>query len=188
MAEHETIADIIAEMRIFKCRNLQTGELELCNAIANYFADRLDVAIAREREITDAKIADLQSRVKLWTDRSAELVKKCDEHYANAHKSERGDCAKLREAVKDAYDKLLLWNYTDGDTARMALGVMNKLDAALAEPPRNCDRFASAEEAWDAYDAWVESYREKGETEPLNEFGWLFAPATEKEGGNDADK
>ena len=45
---HETIADIIAEMRIFKCRNLETGELELCNAIANHLADRLEAARKRE--------------------------------------------------------------------------------------------------------------------------------------------
>ena len=41
---HETIADIITEMRIFKCRNLETGELESCKAIANYLADRLEDA------------------------------------------------------------------------------------------------------------------------------------------------
>ena len=54
-------------------------------------------------------------------------------------KTEAGDSAKLREAVKAAIDKLMLWNYTDRDTAKMALGIMSKLDAALDEPPRNCD-------------------------------------------------
>ena len=59
----------------------------------------------------------------------------------------------------------------------------NLADAALAAPPRNCDRFASAEEAWDAYDEWVESYRAKGKIPPFNEFGWLFArAATEQKG------
>lgn len=48
MSEQETTADIIAEMRIFKCRNLETGELELCNAIANHLADRLESALKRE--------------------------------------------------------------------------------------------------------------------------------------------
>ena len=42
--KQETMADIVREMRIFKCRNLETGELETCNAIANYFADRLEAA------------------------------------------------------------------------------------------------------------------------------------------------
>ena len=49
MNKQETIADIIAEMRIFKCRNLETGELELCNSIANYLADRLEAAQKREQ-------------------------------------------------------------------------------------------------------------------------------------------
>ena len=55
------------------------------------------------------------------------------------------------------------------------------INAALAAPPRNCDRFTSAEEAWDAYDEWVESYRANGEIPPFNEFGWLFAQANESE-------
>lgn len=42
---NETIADIIAEMRIFKCRNLETGKLEVCDVIANYLADRLEAAL-----------------------------------------------------------------------------------------------------------------------------------------------
>jgi hypothetical protein len=57
------------------------------------------------------------------------------------------------------------------------------LKDALAAPRRNCDRFETAEEAWDAYDEWVESCRAKGQTPAFNEFGWLFAAAAEKEGG-----
>ena len=96
-----------------------------------------------------------------------------------AHKRERetsGNTAALHEALKPVK------RYLDGYTVNI-LELRRTVDAALTAPTRNCDRFASAEEAWDAYDAWVESYREKGETEPLNEFGWLFAPAAEKEGG-----
>ena len=39
--------------------------------------------------------------------------------------------------------------------------------------------FPTAAEAWEAYDEWVESYRSKGKTPPLNEFGWFFAPYEE---------
>ena len=46
-------------------------------------------------------------------------------------------------------------------------------------PRLNCERFTTATEAWEAYDEWVESYRSKGKTPPLNEFGWLFAPCEE---------
>ena len=137
MSEHETIADIIAEMRA------------LSNPI-------LDGIIAINGRI----IAD---------------------RFEAAHKRERGNAAKLRDALKPVK------RYLDGYTVNI-LELRRTVDAALTAPARNCDRFASAEEAWDAYDEWVELYRAKGETEPFNEFGWLFAPATEKEGGDDGNK
>ena len=137
MSEHETITDIIAEMRA------------LSNPI-------LDGIIAINGRI----IAD---------------------RFEAAHKRERGNAAKLRDALKPVK------RYLDGYTVNI-LELRRTVDAALTAPARNCDRFASAEEAWDAYDEWVELYRAKGETEPFNEFGWLFAPATEKEGGDDGNK
>ena len=63
-------------------------------------------------------------------------------------------------------------------------GLLDRLEAAWKrERDRNCDRFVTAEEAWNAYDEWVESCRAKGQTPAFNEFGWLFAAAAEKEGG-----
>ena len=73
----------------------------------------------------------------------------CKESVTNCN--QLGNAAAMREAVKTALEELLLWNYTDRDTARMALGVMNKLDAALSAPLRNCDRFATAKEAGEAF-------------------------------------
>jgi hypothetical protein len=73
-----------------------------------------------------------------------------------------------------SYHVTMSWH----DFSRM----LDRFDAAhRRERNRNCDRFASAEEAWDAYDEWVESYRAKGKVQPFNEFGWLYAEA--KEGG-----
>ena len=57
------------------------------------------------------------------------------------------NAAKMRESVENALDKLLLWNYTDQDTARMALGVVNKLNAEISAPPRNCDIGTAEEQA-----------------------------------------
>ena len=113
----------------------------------------------------------------------ADIRKEADRLDA-AHKRERetsGNTAALHEALKPVK------RYLDGYTVNI-LELRRTVDAALTAPARNCDRFASAEEAWDAYDEWVELYRAKGETEPLNEFGWLFAPATEKEGGKDGNE
>ena len=87
-----------------------------------------------------------------------------------------GNAAAMREALKPVK------RYLDGYTVNI-LELRRMVDAALAAPARNCDRFASAEKAWDAYDAWVESYGLKGKVPPYNEFGWLFALSAEKEGG-----
>lgn len=99
------------------------------------------------------------------------------EHPTAENSSVVGDCAKMREALKTVK------RYLDGYTVNV-LEMRSQVDAALSAPPRNCDRFKDALDAWDAYDAWVDSYRAQGKTEPFNEFGWLFALAeTEKEGG-----
>lgn len=39
--QEESFEDILKEMRIFKCRDLSTGKLEVCSVIASYFANRL---------------------------------------------------------------------------------------------------------------------------------------------------
>lgn len=48
--KQETIADIVAEMRTFKCTNLVTCKQEECTAISKYLADRIEVAQKREIE------------------------------------------------------------------------------------------------------------------------------------------
>ena len=115
--QQETIEDIIAEMRIFKCRNLETGKLELCNAIANYFADRLDTAHKREMSKNASK--------------------------NGADFGQLGDCAKLREASGNtaALHEVLkpVKRYLDGYTVNI-LELRRTVDAALTAPARNCDR------------------------------------------------
>ena len=55
----------------------------------------------------------------------------------------------------------------------------------VTTPRRNCDKFNSgdprkdAAAAWDAYDMWCDSFREKGETEPLNGWGWILSSPEE---------
>lgn len=131
MKPDETIADIIAEKRALadglehemakqkECKELMIAHRTAQAIIENSRreADRLEAAHKRELARFDAVID--------------EAVHGYPPEDIN-DKSELSDCAKLRDAVKSALDKLLLWNYTDRDTARMALGVMNKLEAALA--------------------------------------------------------
>ena len=59
------------------------------------------------------------------------------------------------------------------------------LSGALSAPARNCDRFKTAEEAWNAYDEWEESFKMNRRMPPYNVFGWLFATATKSKGDTD---
>ena len=91
-----------------------------------------------------------------------------------------GNAAKMREALEYALDRLLLWNYTNRYTARMALGVVNKLNAAISAPPRNCDRpecatTKAAQDVWRKEDGGKTAYYE-----------WLLATYTK--GGTDGRK
>ena len=69
----------------------------------------------------------------------------------------------------------------------------DKARAALAAQPRNCDRFATVDEARKAHEAICEKYGKCHNGRPLNNEehysafdcfeAWLFAPATVTEGG-----
>lgn len=63
-----------------------------------------------------------------------------------------------------------------------------KARAALAAPPRNCDRDLSDRRAiWAELRQWVHAKSCGCATEPSasDAFEWLLAPATEKEGGEE---
>jgi len=146
---HETITDIIAEMRGFK--RYAASDSNDCRYVAYWlyqtFADRLEAA----------------------------------------HKRERGDAAKLREALK-AIGGLCtgLMPTWDGAIGR----IKDIAEAALSAPPRNCDRFATVDEARKAHEEYRGDYIMRASNIfdfPMEFEAWLFAPATEKEGGNDAD-
>ena len=112
-----------------------------------------------------------------------------------AHRRERGDCAKLREALVKCREIALQWQAdeaagvagtTDKPHARSAaeavIDMEFEINAALTAPPRNCDRFATVDEA-------IGAYRQTHKYMVVNVFlDWLFAQATEKEGGNDGNE
>lgn len=114
-------------------------------------------------------------------------------------KTEVGDCAKLREAAATVYDvleKLRPFSLHLGDVGRMRefshliCLAKNRLDAAIAAPPRNCDTpYNDSVEMYGAFKDWCNA---RGHTmEPklaYDAFEWLLAHATEKEGENDEQK
>lgn len=97
---------------------------------------------------------------------------------------------KLREAVQALVSEIgcyssdsleVVWCGISGETIK-------KAHAALSDPPRNCEMFSTVDEALKAWDDYLEKHPElppscktSGAIIP-----WLFAPATETEGGNDA--
>lgn len=62
---------------------------------------------------------------------------------------------------------------------------LRKAKAALSAPPRNCDCFKTAAEAIDAYQDLTgdQLATDSGMKEWVEFAVWLFAPATEQEGG-----
>ena len=114
----------------------------------------------------------------LWRDEIADRLEA-------ALKRERGDASKLREALKATLD--LFWdihNANRSPQSNQAYAVIKQIKAALAAPPRNCDMPNDRVEKYDAFKDWCNA---RGHTmEPklaYDAFDWLFATATEKEGG-----
>lgn len=138
--------------------------------------------IAEMRRRIAVKMSDAWYTQEEWR-------KLCDRLEA-AWKRERGDYAKLREFARlvshmndDGY-----WN---GSASICAL--VDKAEAALAAPARNCDRFRNAGEALEALERHCNSSGNGcmrcplvgHSTEELScKIGWLFAPATEQKGGD----
>lgn len=184
MNDNETTADVIAEKRFDATTRDQFDSAYIVD-----FCDRFEAAHKREAKELRVEIERLKEERNYSGVRERERLRAKGFAIVPKEQLERGDAAKLREALKlcvdEMCDRCRELAVARGNPLPCLSGCepVRKAKAALAAPPRNCDRFASAEEAWYAYDEWAESYRAQGKTEPLNEVGWLFATATEKEGG-----
>ena len=157
---NETIAEIIAEKR------RQADEIER------------DVAekMKRNKMISDRYARELVADIRREADR-----------LEAAHRRERGDAAKLREALKaigGLCDRLMpTW---DGAIGR----IKDITEAALAAPPRNCDMPLVVDGPADnnADKAWIVFKRHNPDAYfdvpgLLRCIDWLLAATPEKEGG-----
>lgn len=205
MSERETIADIIRKIRAeadyieetargsFKAGENYDGiaytESDLESALhlaetKRKEADRLEAAIKREVDKLNSAIQATVGRSDAEIDRLRCKIAKM---------RQAGDAAKLREAVKRIVAASIVAknaNAPEWILQRMA-DIFAVATTALAAPPRNCDLYKTKEEAQEAFlkepcdhpcgICWVGDIN--------NECGvdWLFAPATEQKGGNDAD-
>ena len=180
---HETIADIIAEMRGIRVREFQDH------------ADRLEAAHRRER----GDAAKLREADHNWD----AICEKCSEGeppdecryygepsgcnspmYGKHPKPFGENAAVLRSAIIEILSEM-------EDMAGLEVGCKYKFspDAmvqqcrdALAAPPRNCDRFATVDEARKAHEEYRGDYIMRASNKfdfPMKFEAWLFAPATE---------
>jgi hypothetical protein len=143
-----------------------TDWANLTPRLVHELADRIEAAAERERD----------------EDRQLSAIAESDEAFARCARCDRpervpGNAAAMREALEE---QLRYWNshVRNHDEEEMR----KRTEAALAAPARNCDRFATEDEAREAY--WA--YRDPLEfnDKPFVAITeWLFAPA---EGGDHA--
>ena len=101
------------------------------------------------------------------------------EHPTVEKSSAVGNGAKMREALVKAHIMLKICDWPEGTDMDGVAIMMREIEAALAEPPRNCDRPECATSKA-AQDMWR---KEAGGKTAYYE--WLLALTTEKEGGKD---
>ena len=167
--EQETIADIVAEMR----NESHAGDescLEWVGAKMRTYADRIEAAAKRERE-AGAEAAQVCGEI-------GEMIGM----EATREKSSRvGNSAKMRESLSDAFYAMFNFLKTQNGGYEEMAKALDKAKAALAEPPRNCDRpecatTKAAQDVWRREDGGKTAYYE-----------WLLAEST-KGGTTDGKK
>ncbi len=172
----ETLADIVAEMRgnEFDDPHLNADGIIGARVLAKAWAERIDAAAKRE---------ELR-----WAQANGELARMLD-----CEKAQGGNAAKLREAllfVKQYFDKIDPFNIETYTFTQIEVEhIRDAISAALAAPPRNCDRFDTYQKAVDYYRTHggpTEGGRVRVDGKYFDSWEcWLFATAAQ-EGGDHA--
>lgn len=165
---NETIAEIVSDMRVYaKNSKVNGGEVDVWNWLANY-ADRIEAAHKRERK-AGAEAAQICGEIGEMIGREAagrQPVTDCNR---------LGNTAKMREALSDACYAMFNFLKTQNGGYEEMAKALDKAKAALAAPPRNCDRpecatTRAAQEVWrkenggkTAYYEWLLATSTKGE-------------------------
>ena len=171
----ETIADIVAEMRIGDLCSSDTAERSMyINDFLASYADRIEAAHKRERE-AGAEEAQICGEIGEMIGREASK----NQSVTNCNRL--GNVAKMREALKRADAVLSLisksaW-FIDANFAvtKAVIEAGNAIEADLSAPPRNCDRpecatTKEAQEVWRKEDGGKTAYYE-----------WLLETSTKGE-------
>ena len=165
-AKQETIADIVADIRA-QNQGLPEDSYALSPLVCDLLsiADRIEAAWKRERE-AGAEAAQICGEIGEMVGREASK----NQSVTNCNRL--GNVAKMREALINAYYavfKYIKTPYAECDEMAFAL---DGAIAALAAPPRNCDRAEcattkSAQAVWRKEDGGKTAYYE-----------WLLATST----------
>ena len=128
-ANHETIADIVADIRA-QNQGLPEDSYALSPLVCDLLslADRIEAAAKRERE-AGAEAAQVCGEIGEMIGREATREKS----------SRVGNSAKMREALSDACYAMFNFLKTQNGGYEEMAKALDKAKAALAEPPRNCD-------------------------------------------------
>ena len=164
-SNQETIADIVAAMR----NEGHAGDescLEWVGAKIRGYANRIETAANRERE-AGAEAAQICGEIGEMIGREATREKS----------SRVGNSAKMRESLSDACYAMFNFLKTQNGGYEEMAKALDKAKAALAEPPRNCDRpecatTKAAQDVWSredggktAYYEWLLQQYKEGESE-----------------------
>ena len=141
--KHETIADIIAEMRgpYYKMgRSNATLDKDMMGYMS-FMANRIEAAAKRERE-AGAEAEQICGEIGEMIVREATREKP----------SRVGNAAEMREALEELRDIVhnAFWS-KDGTVNGDVLNALRRANVALVSPPRNCDLFATSKEAGEAF-------------------------------------
>lgn len=160
----DSVADIVSNMRDYADRTEKQGLYDLRECGTEYLralADRIEAAARRERE-AGAEAAQVCGEIGEMIGREATREKS----------SLVGNAAKMREALSDACYAMFNFLKTQNGGYEEMAKALDKAKAALAEPPRNCDRPECAT-AKAAQDVWR---KEDGGKTAFYE--WILATST----------
>lgn len=187
MDEHETIADVIAWLR-----RPREGENAYLIAWRDEIADRLEAAHKRDTKELRVEIERLKEERNYSGVRERERLRADGFAIVPKEQLERGDAAKLREAVKETQAVIakcmdILNSIPDScgydglidDVADELCDLREQyVKPALAEPVRNCDVIGNTGRAL-AVHGFPTKGKPWGEGEWLKLIDWLFAPYEE---------
>ena len=175
--KHETIADIVAQLRA--AAHIQNADSP---RDVLKFADRIEAAMKRERE-AGAEAAQICGKIGELIGREAsckEKVTDCN-HLGNAAKMREAleRCASMGDQIDNQLGSSEDTVYAFRGERCLAHNISECARAALSAPPRNCDRpecatTKAAQDVWRKEDGGKTAYYE-----------WILSTATRKEERNE---